>query len=196
ARPAPAPGGVGGHRQLRGRGGALGALRLRRPRLRGRPHRRHLPRRRGRRAPPRDDLLTSGATEVCGRGAVHPTATAASTVEDRPRARGAPDHGTEPEHTERRRRPARALGGTRRARRARPSSPRRRAWPARADLGRGGGAEECRPARARGRLMTGRRSRLRAFVSAHGRTLLPAGACDALYTPRPLGPLLDIAEEA
>ena len=42
----------------------------------------------------------------------------------------------------------------------------------------------------------GKTSLLRAFVAAHGDTRLLAGACDALYTPRPLGPLLDIAEEA
>ncbi len=42
----------------------------------------------------------------------------------------------------------------------------------------------------------GKTSLLRAFVAAHGDTRLFAGACDALHTPRPLGPLLDIAEEA
>jgi DNA-binding CsgD family transcriptional regulator len=42
----------------------------------------------------------------------------------------------------------------------------------------------------------GKTSLLRAFVAAHRDTRLLAGACDALYTPRPLGPLLDIAEEA
>jgi len=42
----------------------------------------------------------------------------------------------------------------------------------------------------------GKTSLLRAFVAEHGDTRLFAGACDALYTPRPLGPLLDIAEEA
>jgi DNA-binding CsgD family transcriptional regulator/tetratricopeptide (TPR) repeat protein len=42
----------------------------------------------------------------------------------------------------------------------------------------------------------GKTSLVRAFVADHSNLRLLAGACDALHTPRPLGPLLDIAEDA
>ena len=41
----------------------------------------------------------------------------------------------------------------------------------------------------------GKTSLVRAFVAAHGDRGSSPAPCDALYTPRPLGPLLDIAEE-
>lgn len=41
----------------------------------------------------------------------------------------------------------------------------------------------------------GKTSLVRAFCSELGSVRVLAGACDALYTPRPLGPLIDIAEQ-
>ena len=41
----------------------------------------------------------------------------------------------------------------------------------------------------------GKTALVRAFCSGLGRVRVLSGACDALFTPRPLGPLLDIAEE-
>ena len=42
----------------------------------------------------------------------------------------------------------------------------------------------------------GKSALLRAFADGHPDTRVLSGACDALHTPRPLGPLLDIAEDA
>src|SRR4051794_2602326 len=42
----------------------------------------------------------------------------------------------------------------------------------------------------------GKTALVRAFCSRSGARQVMAGACDALFTPRPLGPLLDIAEDA
>ena len=56
--------------------------------------------------------------------------------------------------------------------------------------------------RSRGRLVfvvgeagIGKTALVRAFCSAHPEVRVLWGACDALYTPRPLGPLLDLAED-
>jgi DNA-binding CsgD family transcriptional regulator len=42
----------------------------------------------------------------------------------------------------------------------------------------------------------GKTSLVRAFCSAAGSPRILSGACDALHTPRPLGPVVDIAEQA
>src|SRR4051812_26217150 len=42
----------------------------------------------------------------------------------------------------------------------------------------------------------GKTALVRAFCSTRDPHQVLAGACDALFTPRPLGPLLDIAEDA
>jgi len=42
----------------------------------------------------------------------------------------------------------------------------------------------------------GKTTLVREFAATHRDTRVLAGACDALHTPRPLGPLLDIADEA
>src|SRR4051812_25265271 len=42
----------------------------------------------------------------------------------------------------------------------------------------------------------GKTALVRAFCAQREERQVLAGACDALFTPRPLGPLLDIAEDA
>ena len=63
------------------------------------------------------------------------------------------------------------------------------------------GWRKCGPAGAGGwscsaaRRASARRRSSRAFGERHGRSRCSSGRCDALFTPRPLGPLLDIAAE-
>ena len=78
-------------------------------------------------------------------------------------------------------RPARALGSARGARCDARQRPQQLARAARAGRRRGG---------------VGKTALVRRFCDEHARSArILWGACDALFTPRPLGPLLDVAED-